>query len=240
MDFISYSTTRLISARCCDYRDRLTVGGILDYVSDVSTEHLVKLGFEDAFYAWTHTAFLLAKLSMRVFREIHAKSEIRIDTYPGPLMHAIWPRRTELYLEGGELAAQVDAHWTLVNTQTKRILRTAPPELAVHLDSLSDRFAHEFLSLKMTDPAFLGEEAASYSRCDNNRHMNHARYADLIMDYLPAGKLEQSLPVQVCISYHRELPLGEKMQLFVEESGEKTLFCGMRNGKNCFEAAVVF
>ena len=48
----------------------------------------------------------------------------------------------------------------------------------------------------------MGEETACYSRCDQNRHLNHARYADLVMDRVDTSLLEHGLPRHFCISYY--------------------------------------
>ena len=91
------------------------------------------------------------------------------------------------------------------------------------------------------EEVLVGEEAARYSRCDQNRHLNNTRYADLICDHLPLERLEAGPVRELTISYHREAPLGCTLGLYAwEEEPGRYYFLGKNGEQSCFEAAVKF
>ena len=175
-----YQTLRTIPEFECDFNLRLTAGGLLRLVQEVSTRHCTLLGITMERYQQTHTAFLLAKLCARVYEDIPAGAEVTITSLPSSPIRAVYHRYTTLSLPDGRTAAAVDARWMLVDTQSRRILRRAPEELGLPFDMA----AVPELPIRITRPREellpAGEEVACYSRCDQNRHMNNTRYADII------------------------------------------------------------
>ncbi len=223
----------------------MTVGGILDHVSMISTLHLTEaFGIGEKRLRDFKSVFMLAKLSVMLYEDIYADEDITITTMPAEPVRSVWQRCTVLKKSNGKTAAEVDARWVLVDTDKRRILRAAPEGLGLEIVGQQAPFSHEFLPLRPENKDELiplGEEKATYSMVDKNMHMNHARYADIVMDRLGFDRLEASLPKQFCISYHKELPMGETMQIFGGKNGDAAVFRGILGDGSCsFDASVVF
>lgn len=236
-----YQTTRAIPEFECDPSLRLTAGGLLRIVQEVSTRHCTLLGITMDRYQQTNTAFLLAKLCARVYEDIPAGAEVAVTSRPSGAIRAVYHRYTTLTLPDGRLAAAVDARWMLVDTRSRRILRRAPDELGLPFDIGS---VPEF-PLRITRPEGpltpAGQELAGYSRCDQNRHMNNTRYADILCDRLPLDRLEAGPIRELCLSYHREVPMGRTLSLFFRETAPGAYyFLGREGDQDCFEAALHF
>lgn len=236
-----YQTLRTIPEFECDFNLRLTAGGLLRLVQEVSTRHCTLLGITMERYQQTHTAFLLAKLCARVYEDIPAGTEMAITSLPSSPIRAVYHRYTTLSLPDGRTAAAVDARWMLVDTQSRRILRRAPEELGLPFDMA----AVPELPIRITRPQEellpAGEEVACYSRCDQNRHMNNTRYADIICDRLPLERLEAGPVRELCVSYHREVPMGRALRLFSRETAPgEYYFLGKEGEQDCFEATLSF
>ena len=114
-----FETQRQISECECDFALRLTMGGLLRVVQEISTLHCTLLGVTPERYRETHTAFLLAKLCAQVYEDIPAGAEILLTTQPSSPVRAVYPRYTAITV-GDKLAAAVYAQWVLVDTETKR------------------------------------------------------------------------------------------------------------------------
>lgn len=236
-----YETRRLIPEYECDFALRLTMGGLLRLVQEVSTRQCTLLGITEERYRETRTAFLLAKLCAQVYREIPAGAEVCLVTRPAAPARAVYHRYTTLTLEDGQPAAAVDARWVLVDTGTRRILRRAPEALGLPFTSPSVPELPILFPKPEEEPPLLGEERVRYSRCDQNRHLNNTRYADLICDYLPPERLEAGPVRELTISYHREAPMGCTLGLYAGETEPgRYYFLGKNGEQTCFEAAVKF
>lgn len=238
-----YDSRHYISECECDFALRLTAGGLLRLVQEVSTRHCTLLGVTSERYADTHTAFLLAKLCAQVYKDIPAGEEVDVSTVPSSPVRAVYHRYTTVTLGDGSLAAAIDARWVLVDTQTRRILRRAPVELGLPFGELPppERELPVQLTKPGEEPDFVGEEQALYSRCDQNRHMNNTRYADIICDHLPPERFDRGPVRELRISYHREVPMGGSLGLWSRQVGpEEYYFLGRSGDHDCFEAAVFF
>jgi len=238
-----YDSRHYISECECDFALRLTPGGLLRLAQGVATRHCALLGVTTQRYEETHTAFLLAKLCAQSYRDIPAGKEVLVSTMPSAPVRAVYHRRTTFTLEDGTLAAAIDARWVLVDTRTRRILRKTPPELGLALEV--PPVPEQELPVQIVKPqgelAFLGEEKALYSRCDQNRHLNNTRYADILCDCLPPERFEAGPVRELRISYHREVPMGGTLGLWSRQTGpEEYYFLGRSGEQDCFEATVSF
>lgn len=238
-----YDSRHYISECECDFALRLTIGGLLRLNQEVSTRHCTLLGILPERYEATRTAFLLAKLCARVYRDIPAGAEVVVSTRPSCPLRAVYHRFTTVALEDGETAAAIDARWVLVDTGTRRILRKAPPELGLPFGELPP--PAEELPMQIERPReellLLGTEAAGYSRCDQNRHMNNTRYADILCDYLPPERFQNGPIRELRVSYHREVPMGGRLDLWSRQTApDGCYFLGRSGEQDCFEAAVQF
>ena len=139
-----------------------------------------------------------------------------------------------------KLAAEVDARWVLVDTQARRILRKAPPELGLPFGASSVPELEVSIPKPQGELVLAGREKALYSRCDQNRHLNNTRYADILCDYLPPERFIQGPVRELRISYHREVPMGGTLELFSCPAGEGTYFLGRGEEGDCFEALIRF
>lgn len=235
-----YESRHYISECDCDFALRLTAGGLLRLVQEVSTRHCTLLGVTPERYEATHTAFLLAKLCARVHLDIPAGEEVTVVTTPSAPVRAVYHRYTAIMLGEDKLAAEVDARWVLVDTQTRRILRKAPPELGLPFGASSVPELEVSIPKPQGKPVLVGREKALYSRCDQNRHLNNTRYADILCDYLPPERFFQGSVRELRISYHREVPMGGTLELFSCPAGEETYFLGRGEEGDCFEASLRF
>ncbi len=235
-----FETRRQISECECDFALRLTMGGLLRVVQEISTLHCTLLGVTPERYRETHTAFLLAKLCAQVYEDIPAGAEVLLTTQPSFPVRAVYPRYTAITV-GDKLAAAVYAQWVLVDTETKRILRRTPEALGLPFSG--DPVPELPILIPKGDgtEVLVGEETARYSRCDQNRHLNNTRYADIICDYLPPERFQEGPIRELTISYHREVPMGKTLSLYAREEGPtQYYFQGKGEGQVCFEAGVRF
>ena len=134
----------------------------------------------------------------------------------------------------GSVIAQVDARWILVDTETGRILRR-PPE---QLDSLwNPEIPYELPQTihKAETLTSAGIWPASYSRCDINGHINNACYLDIACDALPLEVIQQGPIRSAAVKYHREVPLGQEMEVFWGKTETGWYVMGRREGQASFE-----
>ena len=134
--------------------------------------------------------------------------------------------------EGSVLS--VDCRWILVDLTGGHIMRepnwtvenfwneTVEGELPLH--------THRCKELTSA-----GECRASYSLCDLNGHINNAYYLDLACDALPPEVLQAGPVTFAAVNYHREIPMGDTVELLYAPSEEGWYVQGRHDGRTSFE-----
>lgn len=194
-----------------DPEGQMSLSAVLRKAQQIGTDQCTLLGIDSELYQRTHTAFLLAKLAVEFYAPMQWGDEIRIATHPSAAQRAVYHRRSDFTALDGTLLCRVDSRWVLVDTQTKRILRKPPEDMPMPF--CKDPEYSLSVAIKRSETQYSDTECASYSRCDQNRHLNNTRYADIIYDALPQEVLSKYKPKRFAISYHQEVPLGATFEL---------------------------
>lgn len=234
-----YRENFLVCRHDGDCNGKMKPGAMLRYAQQVATDQCNLLGFDRAFYERTHTAFLLAKQELRIFRLPDVDEVLTFLTQPEKSKRACNRRVTQLIDEQGQVVAVLDSLWTLVDTDTRRIIRKPGPEFELAwLDEVPIRYPIKITAAEDAGP--VGTATASWSLCDINGHLNNTRYADIVCDSMPPA-LQQQAPASMVIAYHREVPMGETMELFAGITPDGSWYVrGEREGLKAFEATVCF
>ena len=104
---------------------------------------------------------------------------------------------------------------------------------------------HDFSIPKVRDAQQTATERVTYSRTDDNGHLNNTHYADIILDNLPFSATVDRRMKKLVINYHNEAKMGEELAVFTKEFEEeqqlKYYVSGkLPSGKTCFESLAVF
>ena len=82
-----------------------------------------------------------------------------------------------------------------------------------------------------------GEYRVRWSDTDRNGHLNNTHYADLMLDYLPAQRLEQD-PVEVDLHFAGECRMGDTLTLAVAEDTATCTVAGDTERGRSFAARI--
>ena len=93
---------------------------------------------------------------------------------------------------------------------------------------------------KAKDLTFAGNWTAHYSLCDLNGHVNNSCYLDIACDALPLEVLRKGPLRFASIKYHREVPMGQSVQVFYAPSKEGWYVLGRREEHAAFECYLEF
>ncbi len=229
----------------CDLNNRMKASAIMRQVQQISTDHCSAVGITNEVYQQSHTAFLLAKLSLEVREEIRVGDRLILTTVPSYPVRAAYHRFTTLRFAGtGQEAASMDSRWILVDTRTKRILRKPPEGFPFPFLGPVER-EHDLFIPKPERLFPVGEEVIRYARIDQNKHLNNTEYADLLCDVLPPAAWDSGFVRKLTIDYRHEVKRGESLSLRAGQPMESVpqwpcYFCGYVANTCCFEALLSF
>lgn len=224
----------------CDKNSKLTLAQLLHLTSDTAVEDYHQRGLTWSFLCQRNLYILVSRLSFHIVKMPVSNQYITIDTWEekpdGIQLNRSYKIRDT---DSGEILLTGYSSWTVVNTETRRIipakhfdLRPVPeiqtefeglplgkipvPENMVHLDTRQIRF----------------------SDIDANSHTNNSRYGDFIMDALPEN-LQNADFENIRINYSQEAVQGETLNLEAAFDGKTTTIVGKQNSTTCFECILV-
>lgn len=106
-----------------DFRRMLKPSALFRYVEQAAADHARAYDMDDAFFAARHTAFLVGKQAVEIYRMPTRGEKVTLDTACEPCKKGSMKRITHLRDEAGCELAMVDCRWIVVDTETERILR---------------------------------------------------------------------------------------------------------------------
>lgn len=223
-----------------DINSRWKLSYLLRQAQQIATDHCDSLGMTQELYDKTHTAFVLARISLEIKEEMRCEDIIEMRTTPSEFKRAMSLRYTQFFNTAGTECASVDSRWILIDTDSKRILRTLPEAFCFPFLE-APKAQHKMSMPKNLPVEYVKTVSADYSVCDLNYHVNNAVYADFICDCLPLELMKEKMPKKLVIFYHNELSLQKKADLYMGKIDENTFYILGKNAeKKFFEATITF
>lgn len=184
-------------------------------------------------------AFLLSRISIRIYSQLHAYDPFDSETWivDG---HSAATTRCFRILREGEVMAEGVSLWALMNIREHKLLRAStfdhgfPGDEAISLPELPVRFPVPAVQ----DMTHVGERRIVYSDLDYNGHMNNTRYPDMLCDFTD-GILSRQV-VGLTMSFLHEATFGHTLQVYRLDRGEEHLFRTVdADGATCLEARLL-
>ncbi len=236
MEQFFYTETMTVMNADADFRSLLKPSALLRYVEQVSADHARTFGMTDQFFKNHGVAFLVGKQALKFDRVPQRAEKLTLLTRAEASRRGSVKRITTVTDAEGKQVAMVDCRWIVVSLAENRILRepgwtvegfwneTVEGELPLQLHKCREGLASA------------GEWTVRYSQCDLNGHLNNAFYLDLVCDALPLDVVRKGPVTFASINYHREVPMGETVEVFYAPSAEGWYIIGKHNGQTSFES----
>lgn len=231
-----YTETATVLNADADFRSLLKPSALLRYVEQVSADHARTFGMTDQFFKDHGVAFLVGKQALKFDRVPQRAEKLTLLTRAEASRRGSVKRITTVTDAEGKQVAMVDCRWIVVSLAEGRILRepgwtvegfwneTVEGELPLQLHKCREGLTSA------------GEWTVRYSQCDLNGHLNNAFYLDLVCDALPLEVVRKGPVTFASINYHREVPMGETVEVFYAPSAEGWYIIGKHNGQTSFES----
>lgn len=222
-----------------DYLRRVRPSQLLVYMQETSGEHMKACGRSlDALRDEKGLAFLLSKLSLAIYRPLYAYEEIEVQTWTCP-SRGYASNRDFRILRGGEVIAEAESVWALVDLKSGRLCRGDVAEYGFEDEEpLGLPLPARFRFPEGIEPEVIGTRRIVYSDLDYNGHMNNTHYPDMLCDFLP-NEAHGSIR-GMTLSYLHEAALGDTMTL-LGAYHDGSYYVRTRNeaGTTCLEAQIL-
>lgn len=204
--------------------EKLSTAELFWMLQEVSTEHCQILGFGMDLMGPKGLIWVVARHKLEVKRYPMPNEAVRIETWPAPARHGLFPRHYEMYGADGELLLTASALWTLVDINTRRMIK--PESYGVEVPGfLTGREQAKPKAPKklMQDRAVKFVVPKEY--LDNNGHMNNTKYYELAEESIGDAINGKTLG-GIATEYAAEALLGDKLKISIGQSGDSYYVTG--------------
>ncbi len=233
---MKYTDTHRVMSQYTDADGVLRPAALLRYMQEAAANAMIADGPSYDELAKRGLIFVISKISMSIYSDIHANDEIEVETWATESTRASFNRAYRV-LRDGMVVAEAVSVWALLDTSRRRLVRTTDIELGYREDAPLDIEIPTKLRLP-EDMKLLGERRVSYSDIDRNRHMNNTAYLDLICDYVfrtAIGRVSK-----LTVSYVSEAPFGEELKVYMAADDDTYYIRTVReDGKVNIEAEIL-
>ncbi len=170
-----------------DSNDKCRLSRILDFLQNIATMHSESLGYGTKKMMDLKQAWLVTSMKVRIFKYPVADKEIECRTWSRGLKGVTAKRDYEVYNEEGEKLFIGTSNWALFDLENQKLMRI-PEEMQNAYSKLEkEAFAGEETGKAKDNEVIEVEREFVIGKrdIDTNRHMNNARYFDLISEVLP-------------------------------------------------------
>ncbi len=192
-------------------------------------------------------AFILANISLKIIRPLHAYEDIEVRTWCRPAKGYIFNRYFEI-IRDGKIVAKAATTWVLIDINIKSMVRSeAYPDMHKHF-FYDEPIPADELPAKARIPKDaalyeIGKRKIVYSDIDYNMHMNNTHYPDMICDFLEEmTSLPPTYTVSsMSLSYVKESHLGATLSVCrsqMREDGTIDVRTTNEDMQVCLEATV--
>lgn len=233
-----YSIEYKILSSDTDANRTLRLSRLMTMLQEASIAHTTALGMGREMTLDRGLLWIVTLQQAKITRLPVYDETIRLRSWPGKMMHLLFPRYYRIEDKKGNALVEASALWALMDEKTRRVVF---PELW----GVKIRGVHTGKEIplpaapKMPAAAETGAFTVPFSFVDLNGHMNNTRYFDLAADRMPQEL--RTRPISgVQAEYAKEAKEGDTIFLRHETTDNAFLLSGEHDGTRLFRLSLTF
>ena len=233
-----YSIEYKILSSDTDANRTLRLSRLMTMLQEASIAHTTALGMGREMTLDRGLLWIVTLQQAKITRLPVYDETIRLRSWPGKMMHLLFPRYYRIEDKKGNALVEASALWALMDEKTRRVVF---PELW----GVKIRGVHTGKEIplpaapKMPAAAETGAFTVPFSFVDLNGHMNNTRYFDLAADRMPQEL--RTRPISgVQAEYAKEAKEGDTILLRHETTDNAFLLSGEHGGSRLFRLSLTF
>lgn len=209
-----YTHTYRLSAAQCNAQRELAPASLVQQIIEVSTEHADMLGIGFERLKEDGNLWVLSRIAIEMKRYPRLFEHYSLSTWIEGYCRNFSERNFEILGEGDEVIGYARTVWFSINMNTRR-----PADLSGIADiarTVSDHpcpIARQGKIHPITTPQTVHEYTFVVSDIDVNRHVNSARYVELILNQFTLDSFDEYYLSRFEIEYKRECHFGKSVEV---------------------------
>lgn len=227
---------RLVTGNFDSY-DRIRPDSIFDYFQVGAGAHAVnlQLGYDDLLQQ--NKIWVLLRSKFIIIKYPKVNDLIKVITWPLPKQRIEYERQYQIVDENDEILIKGTSIWCLVDTNTRMISRfpLLYPGDFYNEDNFSEPY-DKLPTFDLSEFVFSYQHQVRFSDLDHNRHMNNARYSELIINSLDLS--DEKVISEVDINFINETKQGDMIRVYKKKNNNHYFLIGFKDDLITFKAFV--
>lgn len=211
-------------------KGNIKLSSLLYFCQEAATQHaeLIGVGMDDLLKE--NIIWVVVKMKVRVLAKMMPDQDYYVMTYPRQQKSRYYPRDYYIFDKDGNQVAVGASIWSLVNWETRKMVRR---DLPFGDDLREDESIPEgFEKIRMKDPADAGSYTVAETDIDANGHCNNCSYGDMVELVADTEGTNEFL-----IQFSKETKLSEMILLHRQDAEEGVMVSGsLPDGETVFLA----
>lgn len=210
-----------------DYKKRVLITSIVDYLEDSATKQSDELGIGMDYLVENNLGWVLYKWNIDMYKYPVYGEKILIRTCPCAMKKFYAYRTFELLNSKGETLGKAESVWFLLNIEKRRPVRVSEDILSAYGLTSNDDKPLEIENIKsLENYNYEKQFSVRYSDIDTNRHVNNEKYIAWAIETLPLDTVLNYTLKNIKVTYEKETIYGEDIRVLTEiEQGENNIIC---------------
>ncbi|MGI5989865.1 MAG: acyl-[acyl-carrier-protein] thioesterase [Lachnospiraceae bacterium] len=237
-----FSRELTIRASDTDMYRQLRMSRLFSMIQEISIAHTEALGCPRQTTLDRGLLWVITRLHLRLARPILYDEKLRLESWPEPMIHMVYPRGYRITDASGIIIGECSALWTIIDAASRAI--ALPSRTGVIIPGIH-REGELPLPQGLAYPSGgnTSEHKVLYSEIDLNGHVNNTCYFDWIDDLFEPSAHRGGLYREIQMNFQREITPDATVTLhWKTESGENIAAAGARILRVCgtFSGAAAF
>ena len=217
---------------------RLRLSRLFTLLQEASIAHTTQLGMGREKTLDRGLLWIVTLQQAEIVRLPMYDETIRLRSWPGKMMHLLFPRYYRIEDERGNTLIDASALWALMDEKKRSVV--FPEQHGIRI-----RGVHTGKEIPLPAAPRMplhpetGTFTVPYSYVDLNGHMNNTRYFDLAEDLMPQALRSRRI-ARIQTEYAREAREGDTITLQREATDDGYILCGMQEGTKLFRLALEY
>lgn len=210
----------------------IKLSSLLYFCQEAATQHaeLIGVGMDELLK--DNIIWVVVKMKVRILENMIPGEDYYVETYPRQQKSRYYPRDYYIFDEDGKQVAVGASIWSLVNWETRKMVRR---DLPFGDDLREDESIPEgFEKIRMKEAADAGTYTVQETDIDTNGHCNNCSYGDMVELAADTDGTKEFL-----IQFSKETKLGDTILLHHQDAEDGMLVSGsLPDGETVFLAKV--
>lgn len=205
-----------------DYKKRLLLTSLIDYLGDIATCHSEELGVGIEYLKEKNLAWVLYSWDINIDRQPSYGETITIKTDPCGFKRFYAFRKFEVLDGEKNIIARANSVWFLIDVERRRPVRiTDQMYEAYGVDETNSEIFDIFKGEKLSENDGEVTFNVRYSDIDTNRHVNNAKYVAWAVETIPKDIVINYNLKEVKVNYEKETHYGEKVKAIIQVTDQE-------------------